>query len=75
MSKGYQLSYKSLEEQYNELLDHMHDIDADRKQYITELNYYSAFVEWKGLKDEFDFFKENAFEKYDEDLPFPYLTI
>ena len=53
----------------------MNDIREDNKQYLTELNYYAAFIEWKNLNDEFSYFRDNAYEKIDEDRPFSRLTI
>ena len=35
------------------------------------MNYYAAFIKWKNLNDEFEYFKKNAFEIHDEDFPFP----
>ena len=75
MSKKYKAKFVHLKTQYEELYDYMNDIREDNKQYLTELNYYAAFIEWKNLNDEFSYFRDNAYEKTDEDRPFSRLTI
>ena len=51
------------------------DITDDNMRYLNELRYFEAFIEWKNLNDEFLYFKDNAYEKYDEDLPFSRLNV
>ncbi len=53
----------------------MSELEDDNKWLISELNYYAAFIKWKNLNDEFEYFKKNAFETHDEDFPFPILTL
>ena len=75
MAKKYKKKYKRLEERYDILNEHMLDITDDNKRYLNELRYLEAFINWKKLNDEFLYFKNNAYEKYDEDLPFSRLTL
>lgn len=75
MAKSYQEKLLRLKEQYDELNDYMLDIRDDNERYLKELHYLEAFIEWKNLSDEFDYFQKNAFEKTDEDLPFSRLTL
>ncbi len=65
----------SLKEQYQKLHEHMLDTNDDLNRCMAELEYYSAFIEWKGLTDEFAYFREHAYEKCDGDHPFPFLTL
>lgn len=75
MAKKYKKKYKRLEKRYDILNGHMLDIMDDNKRYLNELRYLEAFIDWKNLHDEFLYFKNNAYEKYDEDLPFSRLTL
>ena len=75
MAKKYKKKYKCLEERYNMLNEHMLDITDDNKRYLNDLLYLEAFIDWIKLNEEFLYFKNNAYEKYDEDLPFSRLTL
>ena len=66
---------KRREERNNILNEHMLDITDENKQYLKDLRYLEAFIDWKNLNEEFLYFKKNAYEKYDEDLPFSRLTL
>ena len=70
MAKKYKKKYKRLEERYDILNEHMLDITDDNERYLKNLRYLEAFIDWKNLNEEFLYFKNNAYEKYDEDLPF-----
>ena len=71
----YKEKYLCLREQYREYSDTILDLLSDTKHYESELYYMESFIEWKNLVDEYIYFKKNASEKYDEDLPFPKLTL
>ncbi|MCI7532067.1 MAG: hypothetical protein MSA59_04330, partial [Lachnobacterium sp.] len=75
MAKKYKKKYKRLEERYDILNEHMLDITDDNERYLNDLRYLEAFIDWKNLNEEFLYFKKNAYEKYDEDLPFSRLTL
>ena len=75
MAKKYKKKYKRLEERYDILNEHMLDITDDNERYLNELRYLEAFIDWKNLNEESLYFKNNAYEKYDEDLPFSRLTL
>ena len=75
MAKKYKKKYKRLEERYGILNEHMLDITDDNERYLKNLRYLEAFIDWKNLNEEFLYFKNNAYEKYDEDLPFSRLTL
>ena len=51
------------------------NITDDNERYLNDLRYLEAFIDWKNLNEEFLYFKKNAYEKYDEDLPFSRLTL
>ena len=71
----YKEKYLCLKEQYSEYSDTILDLLSDNKRYESEVHYMESFIEWKNLMDEYIHFKKNASEKYDEDLPFPKLTL
>lgn len=75
MAKKYKKKYKKLQKSYEFLDSYVHDITNDQKRYINDIRYLEAFIEWKNLNEEFLYFKNNAYEKYDEDLPFSSLTL
>ncbi len=75
MAKRYKKKYKLLKECYKHLDEHILDITDDNERYINELRYLEAFIEWKDLNEEFLYFKNYAYETYDEDLPFSRLTL
>ena len=75
MAKKYKKKYNRLEERYDILNEHMLDITDDNERYLKDLRYLEAFIDWKNLNEEFLYFKNNAYEKYDEDLPFSRLTL
>ena len=75
MAKKHKKKYKRLEERYDILNEHMLDITDDNEQYLNDLRYLEAFIDWKNLNEEFLYFKKNAYKKYDEDLPFSRLTL
>ena len=75
MAKKYKKKNKRLEERYDILNEHMLDITDDNERYLNDLRYLEAFIDWKNLNEEFLYFRNNAYEKYDEDLPFSRLTL
>ena len=75
MAIKYKKKYKRVEERYDILNEHMLDITDDNERYLNDLRYLESFIDWKNLNEEFLYFKNNAYEKYDEDLPFSRLTL
>lgn len=75
MAKKYKKKYKRLEERYDILNEHMLDITDDNERYLNDLRYLETLIDWKNLNEEFLYFKNNAYEKYDEDLQFSRLTL
>lgn len=69
MSK--QLSYKKLNELFDEMSDALTDTIEDNQRMQTELKYLKDFVAWKSLTSEYQDFRENAFLDPSDELPFP----
>lgn len=63
--------YKQLDEMRAFISNLLEDQEIDQ----TEIRYLSGFISYKKLDEEYRFFRENAHEEYEEDLPFPYLTL
>ncbi len=72
MSKN---KYCSLQECYDEMNEYLLELIEDHNRTLAELRYRSEFISFKNLEDEFHYFKEHAYEVYDEDLPFSRLTL
>jgi hypothetical protein len=67
--------YQNLQERYEEMNDFLLSLLDDHKRAEEDLKYLHAFIHYKKLDDEFRYFRENAHEEYEPDLPFPYLTL
>ena len=75
MAKKYKNKYKKLKETFEHMDYYFQNTLDDNKRYLNDIRYLEAFIEWKNLTEEYLYFKQNAYEKYDEDLPFPTLTL
>lgn len=67
--------YQNLQERYEEMNDFLLSLLDDHKRAEEDLKYLNAFIHYKKLGEEFRYFRENANEEYEPDLPFPYLTL
>lgn len=59
----------------DEMLEHIRDLEQDQKQLEHESSYMKAFIHYRNLDDDYIYFREHAREVYDEDNPFPYITL
>ena len=64
------IPYKRLEELLSEMREHISDQDEDLKMLYSDLHYLTDFIQWKGLSDEYQYFKENAHMECPENVPF-----
>lgn len=67
--------YEYLREVHSLLCCEMTALQDEHRRQQLELNYLRAFIQWKHLSEEYNYFAKNAYEAWDEDLPFPYLTL
>jgi hypothetical protein len=67
--------YQNLQERYEEMNDFLLSLLDDHKRAEEDLKYLNAFIHYKKLGEEFRYFRENAHEEYEPDLPFPLLTL
>lgn len=67
--------YKNLRKLYTELSVEMSDRSEEKKRDDIEWKYLSDFIYYKNLDEEFKYFRENAHEEADENLPFSKFTL
>lgn len=67
--------YQNLLERYEEMNDYLLELIDESKRQETDLRYLNAFIHFKKLDEEFRYFKENAHEEQEPELPFPYLSL
>ena len=67
--------YYALQKMYQESFEDIKDLENESSRLYHELHYLHEFISYKGLTEEYRFFKENAHEEYDENCPFPHLTL
>lgn len=71
MQKVKKASYNQLKEVLEAMYDHIHSQDQDIKYLSNENQYLSDYIKWKGLTEDFEYFKAHAHKvRLDEDLPF-----
>lgn len=71
MQKLKRPTYTQLKKVMEEMYDHIHSQDQDIKYLSDERQYLSDYIEWKGLTEDFEYFKAHAHKaRLDEDLPF-----
>jgi hypothetical protein len=67
--------YKNLLEHWSEMNDLISSLLEDTDRYKTDIHYLSEFLYYKKLEEEYLYFRKNAHEEYEEDMPFPHLTL
>ena len=67
--------YRNLYENYEELSGFLRSALDDHERDTEEMWYLYDFIRYKGLDDEYRYFKENAHEDTSKDLPFPSLVL
>lgn len=67
--------YKNLQERCSEMSDVISNLEDDINNATEEIRYLQEFIWYKNLGEEFVYFRKNAQEEYDENLPFPRLTL
>jgi hypothetical protein len=67
--------YRNLLEQCSEMNDLISSLLEDKDHTETDVHYLWGFLSYKKLEEEYLYFRENAHEEYEEDMPFPHLTL
>lgn len=65
------LSYKELEELYDMACFDANKYMKESNELSFNLKYLQDYVKWKGLEDDFIYFKKHAHLDTNEDIPFP----
>ena len=69
--KHRRLTYLQLEKMHEEMSDYIHDLEQDMEILSNEQQYLNDYIEWKGLVEDFEYFKSHAHKaRVDENLPF-----
>ena len=68
-------SYEALESLVDATRERIADLEDNECFMSREINYLYSFIARKNLSEEFAYFKENAHEESDDELPFSTLTL
>lgn len=67
--------YQNLQERCVEMSDLISSLVEDCNHHETDLRYLNDFIHYKKLDEEYKYFRDNAHEECEKDMPFPYLTL
>ena len=67
--------YQRLQNLYGETSDFLSDVLNEQRRDSEELRYLKDFIHYQELEDEYLYFRRNAHEEENSDLPFPHLTL
>lgn len=67
--------YRELQELHGEMSDFLSNVLDEQQRDAEELRYLRDFIHYQELEEEYIYFRRNAHEEEDSDLPFPYLTL
>lgn len=67
--------YRELQELHDEMSDFLSDVLDEQRRNSEELRYLKDFIHYQELEEEYLYFRRNAHEEENSDLPFPYLTL
>lgn len=67
--------YKNLQEVCSEMSDHISCLSEEQQRDETKLRYLKEFIRYKEQEEEYHCFRENAYEEYEENMPFSNLTL
>jgi hypothetical protein len=67
--------YRNLLEHCSEMNDLISSLLEDKDHHETDIHYLMGFLCYKKLEEEYLYFRKNAHEEYEEDMPFPHLVL
>lgn len=70
-----QKKHGKLQELCDEISGHLGNYVQDCNMQREEMEYMKDFIFFKGLDEEFQYFRKNAFKDTDDSLPFPRYVI
>lgn len=56
---------------FQEMSDYLQEVVTQQQSQSESLEYLSDYITYKGLVEDFNYFRENAHRESDEDTPFP----
>lgn len=74
MGRGCSSVYKELKaliESYDEACGHIEYLASTNDWLSEEIGYLKDFISYKGLNEEYDYFRRNAYREDDPEEPFP----
>ena len=63
--------FENLQELFREMSDYLEEVVTDRQNLAESNEYLNDYITYKGLEEEFSYFRENAHKDDDETTPFP----
>ena len=63
--------FENLQELFREMSDYLEEVVTDRQNLAESNEYLNDYIAYKGLEEEFSYFRENAHKDDDETTPFP----
>ena len=67
--------YQRLQNLYGEMSDFLSDVLDEQRRDSEELRYLKDIIHYQELEEEYLYFRRNAHEEENSDLPFPHLTL
>lgn len=68
---NWKKKYEDLQEMFQEMSDYLQEVVTQQQVQAESLEYLSDYIAYKGLEEDFNYFRENAHRESDEDTPFP----
>lgn len=68
---NWKQKYEDLHEQFQEMSDYLTEIVTVQQNQAEYLEYLNDYIAYKGLEEDFNYFRENAHRDSDETTPFP----
>lgn len=68
---NWKKKYEDLQEMLQEMSDYLQEVVTQQQSQAESLEYLSDYIAYKGLEEDFNYFRENAYRESDEDTPFP----
>lgn len=68
---NWKKKYEDLQEMFQEMSDYLQEVVTQQQSQAESIDYLSDYIAYKGLVEDFNYFRENAHRESDEDTPFP----
>jgi len=70
-SQNWKKKYEDLQEQFQEMSDYLAEVVTQQQVQAESIDYLNDYIAYKGLEEDFNYFRENAHRDSDETTPFP----